>query len=83
MIMFGCTEFLWLEDMPNVDRLYTLIMNIYLVREMDVLHMEEDLFAKLIFVFRSSEIAIKYTRYFHDPYNPEIIWNKEESNSES
>jgi hypothetical protein len=38
-----------------------LCLDIYLVRESGALDLEEDLFAKLIFLYRSPETLIKWT----------------------
>lgn len=50
------------EDLPYVDRLLQLCLDIYLVRESHEFSLEEDLFAKLIFLYRSPETMIKWTR---------------------
>jgi hypothetical protein len=50
------------EQLPNVDRIMDLCIEIYLVRENDEFTLEEELFAKLLFIYRSPEIMIKYTK---------------------
>lgn len=50
------------DDMPYVDRILRLCLDIYLVRESGELCLEEDLFAKLIFLYRSPETLIRWTR---------------------
>ena len=50
------------EQLPNVDRIMNLCIEIYLVRENNEFLLEEELFAKLIFVYRSPECMIKFTK---------------------
>ena len=50
------------NELPSVDRLWHLLRDIYLVREHDYLFIEEQLFAKLIFLYRSPETLIRFTK---------------------
>lgn len=51
------------DDLPYVDRILRLCLDVYLVRESGDLCLEEDLFAKLIFLYRSPETLIRLDHY--------------------
>ena len=50
------------EQLPNVDKILKLLNSIYMVRENKKFMLEEKLFSKLIFLYRSPQTMIKYTR---------------------
>ncbi|CAF1290006.1 unnamed protein product [Adineta steineri] len=50
------------NELPQVDRLWHLLRDIYLVREHNILNIEEQVFAKLIFLYRSPETLIRFTK---------------------
>ncbi|KAK6619398.1 hypothetical protein RUM44_003780, partial [Polyplax serrata] len=58
----GISSKIMFDDMPNVDRILQLCLDIYLVRESNEFALEEDLFAKLVFLYRSPETIIKWTK---------------------
>lgn len=50
------------EELPNVDNVLHLCLDIYMVRESRDYLLEEDLFSKLLFLYRSPETLIKWTK---------------------
>ncbi|KAK0162943.1 hypothetical protein PV327_006669 [Microctonus hyperodae] len=66
------------DDMPYVDRVLRLCLDVYLVRESKELCLEEDLFAKLIFLYRSPETLIRWTR----PPEPTDLENDDEDDND-
>jgi hypothetical protein len=51
------------EELANVDKILHLIQNIYMVREAGEFAIEEDLVAKLYFLYRSPETLIRFTKH--------------------
>lgn len=58
----GNSEDIIREDLPYVDRVLQLCLDIYLVRQQNDFKLEEDLYAKLAFLYRSPETMIEWTR---------------------
>ncbi|KAI6218637.1 Piezo-type mechanosensitive ion channel component 2 [Aphelenchoides fujianensis] len=52
-------------EMPNPDYLLRVCQDLYIAREARDFELEEDIFAKLIFLFRSPESLVKWTRLKH------------------
>ncbi|CAH1268772.1 PIEZO2 [Branchiostoma lanceolatum] len=62
MFVSGISYRIMFTEMPNVDRILKLCLDIFLVRETGELSLEEDLFSKLIFLYRSPETMIKWSK---------------------
>lgn len=51
------------EEMPQVERIYNLCIELYLVRECRDYRLEEELFAQLHFLYRTPETMLKVTKH--------------------
>nr|XP_061802951.1 piezo-type mechanosensitive ion channel component 2-like [Nerophis lumbriciformis] len=58
----GISRSIMFEELPFVDRVLKLCTDIFVVRETGEMELEETLFEKLIFLYRSPETMIKMTR---------------------
>lgn len=70
------------SELPYVDRILQLCLDIYLVRESLEFALEEDLFAKLIFLYRSPETMIKWTRPAEDQSDEDATDAEQHSDDE-
>ncbi|KAL3858640.1 hypothetical protein ACJMK2_008907 [Sinanodonta woodiana] len=50
-------------ELPFVDNILKLCLTIYMVRESGDFYLEEELFSKLLFLYRSPRTMIKWTKY--------------------
>ena len=66
MLFSGQMYRVMFEELPYVDRILALCKDIYLVRECQNWRLEEDLFAKLIFLFRSPDMLFRWTKMKYD-----------------
>lgn len=48
----GSSYVIMFEELPNVDRIMKLCKDLYFVRETGELKLEEELYAKLVFLYR-------------------------------
>lgn len=53
----------WLNESPNVDRIYMLCQDIRETRVVKEYGVEEYLFSKLLFLFRCNETFVEFTRF--------------------
>ncbi|AWP09441.1 putative piezo-type mechanosensitive ion channel component 2-like [Scophthalmus maximus] len=58
----GISRSIMFEELPCVDRVLKLCTDIFVVRETGEMELEETMFEKLIFLYRSPETMIKMTR---------------------
>lgn len=73
-----------IDEMPYVNRIYNLCLAIYQVRAVREFSLEEDLYAKLLFLLRSTEVRIFYTRYPEHANNTGYLrWTTNENEADA
>ncbi len=60
--IFETSRTIIFNELPSVKRLWRLLRYIDYVRERNELCIEEQLFAKLLFLYRSPETLIRFTK---------------------
>ncbi len=65
-VLTGAVSSIFVEELPNVDRILQLCMDIYLVREVRNFQLEVLLYAKLLFLYRSPQTMISWTKLKKD-----------------
>lgn len=60
--LFQTSRMIMFNELPSVERLWHLLKDIYLVREHYLFRIEEQLFAKLLFLYRSPSTLIRFTK---------------------
>lgn len=60
--LFSDIQLIMYHEWPFADRVEKLCEEVYLVRELGELQLEEELFARLIFLHRSPETLVRLTR---------------------
>ncbi len=63
LIFSGTSYTVMFTEFPNVDYILKLCQDMYTVREGGEMELEEDLMAKLLFLYRSPETLIQFTKY--------------------
>lgn len=62
IMVVNSSQRIMFEQLPNVDRILKLCHSVYMVRENKQYILEEYLYAKIIFLYRSPEMMIRYTK---------------------
>ena len=75
-MLFSNIQLIMYHEWPFADRVQRLCEEVYVVRELGELELEEELFARLLFLHRSPETLVRFTRpksrakhenlHFHD-----------------
>ncbi|VEN59634.1 unnamed protein product [Callosobruchus maculatus] len=61
---------IWLYEVPQADVLYALCKEVYICREANMWELEEVAAARVFFMIRSGDTALKLSRFHGSPYNP-------------
>jgi len=61
-LYLGLAETIMFRELPSVDRISQLCSDILLVRELGEFELEEDLYAKLVYLYRSPKTMLRWTK---------------------
>lgn len=60
--MFGTTNTIMFDELPQVDALWNFLNDIYLLRNVHEFAIENDLFDRLIYIYRDPQLLLYWTK---------------------
>jgi hypothetical protein len=64
------------DELPNVDRIYRLLNDIFLVRSAHDSRIELELYHKLVYIYRNPMVLMSVTRLSDKDIKNDFIYNK-------
>ena len=64
--LFGTTNTIMFDELPQVDALWNFLNDIYLLRIVREYKIEEEYFDRLIYVYRNPQLLLYWTRETSD-----------------
>jgi hypothetical protein len=61
-VLFGTTNTIMFDELPQVDALWNFLNDIYLLRIVQEYKIEEEYFDRLIYIYRNPQLLLYWTR---------------------